>query len=127
MFIERLFEASKSKIPYYSLMGIGFFLFGTALGIKRAKFQAEIENKNFSLDHLKEYISEEQVDYDIDKTGRPAVIYYYQPGYIHHYNLRHGFIVSSNLGKDNADFYMVNLTKKLEKAIPELQHKFPMD
>lgn len=41
--------------------------------------------------------------------------------------VRHGFIRGSILAHDKAEFYLVNLTKKLEKTIPELQHKFPLD
>lgn len=67
---------------------------------------------------MKEYISEDQVNYNIDQTHKPAVIYYYLPGTPYHYILRHGFIRGSTLAHDKADFYLVNLTKKLEKTIP---------
>lgn len=74
---------------------------------------SDMNNENYSEEYLKEYISEDQVNFNIDKTRKPAVIYYYQPGGIRHYLIRHGFIRGSTLCNKNADFYMVNLVKKL--------------
>ncbi len=58
-------------------------------------------------------MSEDQINNIIDQTNKPAVLYYYQPAAFHHYIVRHGFIRCSNICHKNADFYLVNLTKKL--------------
>lgn len=39
-FVEHMLQISKSKIPTYTLVGLGFFLLGTTLGYKRAHWQA---------------------------------------------------------------------------------------
>lgn len=47
-FPERLILASKVKSPYVITAGLGIFFAGSALGYYKAKWQADIENENYS-------------------------------------------------------------------------------
>ena len=115
-FLEKLHLASQEKAPKHLVLGLFFLAAGTMAGYYKAKAQAKLEDCEFTDPVLKEYISEDKINAEIDRTLKPAVIYYYQPGAPYHYQLRQGFLQSSNRCHEKASFYMVNLTKKLLPA-----------
>jgi hypothetical protein len=47
-FIERFHIASRSKIIYKAAIGLGFVGFGAVCGYYKSKYQADIENENYS-------------------------------------------------------------------------------
>ena len=65
---------------------------------------------------LTEYECEDKVNSLIEKTKKPAVIYYYLPLTPHHYLFRAYMFKYSNKYPDNATWVMVNLTQHLQQA-----------
>ena len=58
----------------------------------------------------------------IEKTGKPAVIYYYLPMNPYHYLFRAYMFKYSNKYPDNATWVMVNLTQNLQQAKESLRN-----
>ena len=115
-FLERLHLASREKAPKNLVIGLFCLSAGVVVGYYKAKIQAKLNDDLITTPHLKEYISEDQINKDISEQREPAVIYYYQPGTPYHYIIRNGFLRCSSRYSDNADFYMVNLKQHLMRA-----------
>lgn len=114
--IGKFFEVYTKKTFKFMTYSILSLSAGLYFGYVKSRKEAEIHNSDTSLENLQAYKSEDQINHMIDTTKKPAVIYYYQPGINVHHVIRHAFIQSSNRYKDNATFWMVNLTKKLQQA-----------
>lgn len=65
---------------------------------------------------LTAYDCEDQVNTLIEKTGRPAVLYYYLPASPHHPLLRALLLQQAHRHPHNAHWVMVNLTQHLHPA-----------
>ena len=71
---------------------------------------------------MTQYECEDQINSMIEKTGKPAVIYYYLPMNPYHYLFRAYMFKYSNKYPDNATWVMVNLTQNLQQAKESLRN-----